>query len=138
MTLFETITPAKARLLRDHGVTRISLGAQSFQCGHDPGERPALVGDMGAVMGQEDLDQRRHLFGRAGGDAQIDALDVLSRRIAVELAVVGVEGLRHLRDVGLVDDALRRGDQALPTGRATKRTLSPFLIRIMAIRLPPR
>jgi putative oxygen-independent coproporphyrinogen III oxidase len=27
----ETITPAKARLLREHGVTRISLGAQSFQ-----------------------------------------------------------------------------------------------------------
>jgi oxygen-independent coproporphyrinogen-3 oxidase len=27
----ETITPTKARLLRDHGVTRISLGAQSFQ-----------------------------------------------------------------------------------------------------------
>ena len=27
----ETITPAKAHLLREHGVTRISLGAQSFQ-----------------------------------------------------------------------------------------------------------
>jgi oxygen-independent coproporphyrinogen-3 oxidase len=27
----ETITPAKARLLREHGVTRISVGAQSFQ-----------------------------------------------------------------------------------------------------------
>jgi putative oxygen-independent coproporphyrinogen III oxidase len=27
----ETITPAKARVLREHGVTRISLGAQSFQ-----------------------------------------------------------------------------------------------------------
>lgn len=56
----ETITAAVAGLLRDHGVTRVSLGAQSF--------RPSLLEVLERVAGPDDVRGAVHTLRDAGFD----------------------------------------------------------------------
>ena len=56
----ETVTPALAELLRDHRVSRVSLGAQSF--------RPHLLGVLERVAGPDDVRRAAHTLRDAGFD----------------------------------------------------------------------
>ena len=56
----ETVTPALAELLRDHRVSRVSLGAQSF--------RPHLLGVLERVAGPDDVRRSVHTLRDAGFD----------------------------------------------------------------------
>jgi oxygen-independent coproporphyrinogen-3 oxidase len=56
----ETVTPALATLLRDHGVNRVSLGAQSF--------RPRLLEVLERVAGPDDVRRAVHTLRDAGFD----------------------------------------------------------------------
>ena len=56
----ETVTPALAALLREHGVNRISLGAQSFQ--------PRLLETLERQARPEDVRRAVHTFREAGFD----------------------------------------------------------------------
>jgi len=56
----ETVTPALALLLRDHRVSRVSLGAQSF--------RPHLLGVLERVAGPDDVRRSVHTLRDAGFD----------------------------------------------------------------------
>jgi oxygen-independent coproporphyrinogen-3 oxidase len=56
----ETVTPALAALLREGGVNRVSLGAQSFQ--------PALLATLERVAGPDDVRRAVHTLRDAGFD----------------------------------------------------------------------
>jgi oxygen-independent coproporphyrinogen-3 oxidase len=56
----ETVTPALAHLLREHGVNRVSLGAQSF--------RPRLLDVLDRVAGPDDVRRAVHTLRDAGFD----------------------------------------------------------------------
>ena len=56
----ETVTPGLAALLREHGVDRVSLGAQSF--------RPALLAVLDRVAGPDDVRRAMHTVREAGFD----------------------------------------------------------------------
>ena len=56
----ETVTPELAGLLRDRGVTRVSVGAQSF--------RPALLDILERVAGPDDVRRAVHTLRDAGFD----------------------------------------------------------------------
>jgi oxygen-independent coproporphyrinogen III oxidase len=56
----ETVTPALAALLREGGVNRVSLGAQSFQ--------PALLSTLERVAGPDDVRRAVHTLRDAGFD----------------------------------------------------------------------
>jgi oxygen-independent coproporphyrinogen-3 oxidase len=56
----ETISSSLAALLREHGVTRVSLGAQSF--------RPHLLGVLERVAGPDDVRRAVHTLRDAGFD----------------------------------------------------------------------
>ncbi|MCZ7588151.1 MAG: radical SAM family heme chaperone HemW [Gaiella sp.] len=56
----ETVTPALAALLHEHGVTRVSLGAQSF--------RPRLLEVLERVAGPDDVRRAAHTLRNAGFD----------------------------------------------------------------------
>lgn len=56
----ETVTPALAALLREHGVNRVSLGAQSF--------RPGLLRVLERVAGPDDVRRAVHTLRDAGID----------------------------------------------------------------------
>ncbi|MFN8223717.1 MAG: radical SAM family heme chaperone HemW [Gaiellales bacterium] len=56
----ETVTPSLAALLREHGVNRISLGAQTFQ--------PRLLEVLGRVAGPDDVRRAVHTLRDAGFD----------------------------------------------------------------------
>jgi oxygen-independent coproporphyrinogen-3 oxidase len=56
----ETVTPELVRLLRDHGVTRVSLGAQTFQ--------PHLLATLERVAGPDDVRRAVHHLRDAGFD----------------------------------------------------------------------
>jgi oxygen-independent coproporphyrinogen-3 oxidase len=56
----ETVTPALARLLSDHGVNRVSVGAQSF--------RPRLLEVLDRVAGPDDVRRAVHALRGAGLD----------------------------------------------------------------------
>jgi oxygen-independent coproporphyrinogen-3 oxidase len=56
----ETVTPTVAALLRDHGVNRVSVGAQSF--------RPRLLDVLERVAGPDDVRRAVHTLRDAGFD----------------------------------------------------------------------
>ncbi len=56
----ETVTPSLAALLREHGVNRVSLGAQSF--------RPGLLEVLERVAGPDDVRRAMHTLRDAGFD----------------------------------------------------------------------
>jgi putative oxygen-independent coproporphyrinogen III oxidase len=56
----ETVTPSLAGLLREHGVTRVSLGAQSFS--------PRLLEVLERVAGPDDVRRAMHTLRDAGFD----------------------------------------------------------------------
>src|SRR5205085_10302907 len=56
----ETVTPELARLLRAHGVNRVSLGAQSF--------RPHLLATLERVAGPDDVRRAVYTLRDAGFD----------------------------------------------------------------------
>ena len=56
----ETVTPSLATLLREHGVNRVSVGAQSF--------RPALLEVLERVAGPDDVRRAVHILRDAGFD----------------------------------------------------------------------
>ena len=74
----ETVTPALARLLREHRVTRVSLGAQSFQ--------PRLLAVLERRAGPDDVRRAVHTLRDAGFDnISLDLLYGIPGQGAAEL-----------------------------------------------------
>ena len=89
----ETVTPALARLLRDGGVTRVSLGAQSF--------RPDLLSVLERQAGPEDVRRALYHLRDAGFD-----------NISLDL-IYGIPGQSAADLEADIDEALALGPEHL-------------------------